>query len=66
MGYLHIHKAEYFGERRLFLQWWADYLYVNMQKAISLVDYAKINNPLNGKYILNRKGFFNHVYLEIC
>jgi len=42
----YIHKAEHVGERRLMLQWWADYLDANMQKAISPFDYAKITNPL--------------------
>lgn len=28
----YIHKAEYLGERRLMLQWWADYLDANLQK----------------------------------
>lgn len=42
----YIHKVEHPGERRLMLQWWADYLDANMQKVISPFDYAKINNPL--------------------
>ncbi|CUU22830.1 putative prophage P4 integrase [Duffyella gerundensis] len=42
----YIHKAEHLGERRLMLQWWADYLDANMQEVISPFDYAKINNPL--------------------
>lgn len=42
----YIHKAEHLGERRLMLQWWADYLDANMQEVISHFDYAKTNNPL--------------------
>ena len=42
----YIHKAEHLGERRLMLQWWADYLDANMQEVISPFDYAKTNNPL--------------------
>ncbi|EHG6000390.1 MULTISPECIES: tyrosine-type recombinase/integrase [Escherichia] len=39
----YIHKAEHLDERRLMLQWWADYLDVNREKGISPFDYAKIN-----------------------
>lgn len=42
----YIHKAEHLGERRLMLQWWADYLDVNRYKGVSPYDFAKINNPL--------------------
>ncbi|WP_367300044.1 tyrosine-type recombinase/integrase [Hafnia alvei] len=41
----YIHKAEHLGERRLMLQWWADYLDANRQQTISPFDYAKVNNP---------------------
>ncbi|EMG8335695.1 integrase arm-type DNA-binding domain-containing protein [Enterobacter hormaechei] len=37
----YIHKAEHLGERRLMLQWWADYLDANRQKGISPFDFAK-------------------------
>ena len=37
----YIHKAEHLDERRLMLQWWADYLDVNREKGISPFDYAK-------------------------
>ncbi|SXG04957.1 phage integrase family site-specific recombinase [Klebsiella variicola] len=37
----YIHKAEHLGERRLMLQWWADFLDVNRQKVISPFDFAK-------------------------
>lgn len=43
----YIHKAEHLGERRLMLQWWADYLDANREKIFSPFDYAKINNPLS-------------------
>lgn len=41
----YIHKAEHLGERRLMLQWWADYLDANKMAAITPFDYAKINCP---------------------
>lgn len=39
----YIHKAEHLGERRLMLQWWADYLDENRQHVISPFEYAKKN-----------------------
>ncbi|WP_447215510.1 tyrosine-type recombinase/integrase [Citrobacter pasteurii] len=41
----YIHKAEHLDERRLMLQWWADFLDANREKVISPFDYAKVNNP---------------------
>ncbi len=38
----YIHKAEHLGERRLMLQWWADYLDANRENTISPFDYAKV------------------------
>ncbi|HGU6440549.1 TPA: tyrosine-type recombinase/integrase, partial [Citrobacter amalonaticus] len=35
----YIHKAEHLDERRLMLQWWADYLDVNREKGISPFDF---------------------------
>lgn len=43
----YIHKAEHLDERRLMLQWWADFLDANREKAISPFDYAKVNNPFS-------------------
>jgi integrase len=40
----YIHKAEHLGERRLMVQWWADYLDANREKGISPFDFAKVNN----------------------
>ncbi|WP_370611561.1 tyrosine-type recombinase/integrase [Klebsiella aerogenes] len=40
----YIHKAEHLDERRLMLQWWADFLDANRQEAVSPFDYAKVNN----------------------
>lgn len=37
----YIHKAEHLDERKLMLQWWADFLDVNREKEISPFDYAK-------------------------
>ncbi|WP_342322399.1 integrase arm-type DNA-binding domain-containing protein [Kosakonia sp. BYX6] len=39
----YIHKAEHLDERRLMLQWWADFLDVNRLKGISPFDFAKLN-----------------------
>ncbi|HHC4273750.1 TPA: tyrosine-type recombinase/integrase, partial [Klebsiella pneumoniae] len=44
----YIHKAEHLGERRLMLQWWADYLDANREKGITPFDYAKINRGNGG------------------
>lgn len=38
----YIHKAEHLGERRLMLQWWADYLDANREKGVSQFDFGKI------------------------
>ncbi|TDS99410.1 tyrosine-type recombinase/integrase [Erwinia rhapontici] len=38
----YIHKAEHLGERRLMVQWWADYLDANREKGVSPFDFAKI------------------------
>lgn len=38
----YIHKAEHLGERRLMVQWWADYLDANREKGISPYDFAKL------------------------
>lgn len=37
----YIYKAEHLGERKLMLQWWADYLDVNREKGVSPFDYSK-------------------------
>ncbi len=39
----YIHKAEHLGERRLMVQWWADYLDVNREKSVSPFDFGKQN-----------------------
>ncbi|ECG1333843.1 integrase [Salmonella enterica subsp. indica] len=39
----YIHKAEFIDERKLMLQWWADFLDANREKGITPLDYAKIN-----------------------
>ncbi|MFJ5486045.1 tyrosine-type recombinase/integrase [Pectobacterium actinidiae] len=41
----YIHKAEHLDERKLMLQWWADFLDANRQHVISPFDYTKVNNP---------------------
>ncbi|WP_340510197.1 hypothetical protein, partial [Escherichia coli] len=38
--------SEHLEERRLMLQWWADFLDANRERFISPFEYAKINNPL--------------------
>ncbi len=37
----YIHKAEFLDERRLMLQWWADFLDTNREKVVSPFDFAK-------------------------
>ncbi|HIG8364392.1 TPA: tyrosine-type recombinase/integrase [Klebsiella oxytoca] len=39
----YVHKAEFIDERKLMLQWWADFLDANREKSITPFDYAKIN-----------------------
>ncbi|WP_454889841.1 tyrosine-type recombinase/integrase [Serratia quinivorans] len=39
----YIHKAEFLDERRLMLQWWADFLDANQEDVISPFEYAKSN-----------------------
>lgn len=36
----YIHKTEYIEERRLMVQWWADYLDANREKHVTPYDYA--------------------------
>ncbi|EPH3102612.1 tyrosine-type recombinase/integrase, partial [Providencia stuartii] len=43
----YIHKAEHIDQRRLMVQWWADYLDANREHTISPFDFAKLNNPMN-------------------
>ncbi|HCI95524.1 MAG TPA: integrase [Providencia sp.] len=43
----YIHKAEHIDQRRLMVQWWADYLDANREQTISPFDFAKLNNPMN-------------------
>ncbi|ENH5972306.1 integrase arm-type DNA-binding domain-containing protein [Salmonella enterica] len=45
----YIHKAEHLEERRLMLQWWADFLDANRVQAISPFDFARLCNPLREK-----------------
>ncbi|WP_199062810.1 integrase arm-type DNA-binding domain-containing protein [Serratia sp. ASV30] len=42
----YIHKAEHLDERRLMLQWWADFLDANRVRAVSPFDFAKLNFPM--------------------
>ncbi len=39
----YIHKAEHLDERRLMLQWWADYLDANRGGAVSPFDFGKLS-----------------------
>lgn len=43
----YIHKAEHLDERRLMLQWWADYLESLKYKLMTPFDYAKTNNSIS-------------------
>ncbi|MBP6083594.1 MAG: integrase arm-type DNA-binding domain-containing protein [Providencia sp.] len=42
----YIHKAEHIEERRLMVQWWADYLDANRDQEISPFSFAKLNNEI--------------------
>ncbi|WP_272576950.1 MULTISPECIES: tyrosine-type recombinase/integrase [unclassified Providencia] len=42
----YIHKAEHIEERRLMVQWWADYLDANREREISPFTFAKLGNSL--------------------
>ncbi|WP_272689582.1 tyrosine-type recombinase/integrase [Providencia sp. PROV033] len=42
----YIHKAEHIEERRLMVQWWADYLDANRHKEVSPFSFAKLGNSL--------------------
>ncbi|ALL39833.1 tyrosine-type recombinase/integrase [Serratia marcescens] len=42
----YIHKAEHLEERRLMLQWWADFLDAGKENTLTPFDYAKLNNPM--------------------
>lgn len=41
----YIHKAEFLDERRLMLQWWADFLDTNKETVVSPFDFAKLGSP---------------------
>lgn len=45
----YIYKAEFMDERRLMLQWWADFLDANRIQTISPFDFARVSNPLSEK-----------------
>ncbi|SCB87645.1 Integrase [Kosakonia oryzendophytica] len=40
----YIHKAEHLDERRLMLQWWADFLDANREKGISPFDFGRMKS----------------------
>ncbi|MTC70506.1 tyrosine-type recombinase/integrase [Providencia sp. wls1914] len=42
----YIHKAEHIEERRLMVQWWADYLDANRVKEVSPFSFAKLSDSL--------------------
>ncbi|ACZ75290.1 integrase family protein [Dickeya parazeae Ech586] len=39
----YIHKAEHLDERKLMLQWWADFLDANREKVVSAFDFGKVS-----------------------
>ena len=39
----YIHKAEHLDERKLMLQWWADFLDANRERVVSPFDFAKLS-----------------------
>ena len=40
----YFHKAEHLDERRLMLQWWADFLDANRRKVVSPFDFFRLSN----------------------
>lgn len=52
----YIHKAEHIEERRLMVQWWADYLDANREKGITPFDYAKINRGAGHRRNISKTG----------
>lgn len=42
----YIHTSEHLDERRLMMQWWADYLDMNRNKYITPYDYSKYKEIL--------------------
>gem|GEM_PF-3265466 len=52
----YIHKAEHLDERRLMLQWWADFLDANREKGITPFDYAKINRGAGHRRNISKTG----------
>lgn len=40
----YIHKAEHLDERRLMMQWWADFLDANKKKAVRPFEFSKQSN----------------------
>ncbi|MGR5624381.1 tyrosine-type recombinase/integrase, partial [Escherichia coli] len=40
----YIHTSEHLDERRVMVQWWADYLDENKLRMITTFDYGKISN----------------------
>lgn len=40
----YIHKAEHLDERKLMLQWWANFLDANRERAVSAFDFGKIKD----------------------
>lgn len=40
----YIHKAEHLDERRLMMQWWANFLDTNREKAVSPFDFSRMKN----------------------
>lgn len=43
----YIHTSEHLDERRLMVQWWADYLYLNCEIKISPYDFANSSSYMN-------------------
>ncbi|MHC0025670.1 tyrosine-type recombinase/integrase [Enterobacter vonholyi] len=52
----YIHKAEHLDERKLMLQWWADFLDANREKGITPFDYAKINRGAGQRRNISKTG----------
>lgn len=46
----YIHKAEHLEERRLMVQWWADYLDANRDCAITPYEFARTKNVMQSRF----------------
>ncbi|MCZ5116619.1 hypothetical protein O6A27_05415 [Escherichia coli] len=62
----YIHKAEHLEERRLMLQWWADFLDANREKVSARLNMQRLTNPVKIVIIgLPARNYFQYFFFEI-